>query len=98
MLYSITSSARARTIGGSGISRPSALAAGLRNLRPCGSAACLPADFSSLAEVRRLADTVRQKCDLKSNFGFGRFEIKSNAAPSAAAGGRLIPSRIRIFL
>jgi hypothetical protein len=28
-----------------------------------GSAALLPADFSSLAEVRRLADTVRQECD-----------------------------------
>src|SRR5215467_11400389 len=28
-----------------------------------GSAAFLPADFSSLAEVRRLADTVRQECD-----------------------------------
>jgi NAD(P)-dependent dehydrogenase (short-subunit alcohol dehydrogenase family) len=28
-----------------------------------GSAAFLPADFSSLAEVRRLADTVRQECE-----------------------------------
>jgi len=28
-----------------------------------GSAASLPADFSSLAEVRRLADSVRQECD-----------------------------------
>src|SRR5262245_25663397 len=28
-----------------------------------GSAAFLPADFSSLAEVRRLAGTVRQECD-----------------------------------
>ena len=28
-----------------------------------GSAAFLPADFSSLAEVRRLADAVRQECD-----------------------------------
>src|SRR5260370_16830208 len=29
-----------------------------------GSAAFLPADFSSLAEVRRLADTVRKECGL----------------------------------
>ena len=40
-----------------------------------GSAAFLPADFSSLAEVRRLADTVRQECDrldiLINNAGIG---------------------------
>src|ERR1700760_1786268 len=40
-----------------------------------GSAAFLPADFSSLAEVRRLADTVRQECDrldiLLNNAGIG---------------------------
>ena len=40
-----------------------------------GSAAFLPADFSSLAEVRRLADTVRQTCDrldiLINNAGIG---------------------------
>src|SRR5258708_12082000 len=39
------------------------------------SAAFLPADFSSLAEVRRLADTVRQECDrldiLINNAGIG---------------------------
>src|SRR5262245_14936416 len=41
----------------------------------CGSAAFLPADFSSLAEVRRLAHTVRQECDrldiLINNAGIG---------------------------
>jgi len=40
-----------------------------------GSAVFLPADFSSLAEVRRLADTVRQECDrldiLINNAGIG---------------------------
>src|SRR5262245_36883713 len=40
-----------------------------------GSATFLPADFSSLAEVRRLADTVRQDCDrldiLINNAGIG---------------------------
>jgi NAD(P)-dependent dehydrogenase (short-subunit alcohol dehydrogenase family) len=40
-----------------------------------GSAAFLPADFSSLAEVRRLANTVRQECDrldiLINNAGIG---------------------------
>jgi NADP-dependent 3-hydroxy acid dehydrogenase YdfG len=40
-----------------------------------GSAAFLPADFCSLAEVRRLADIVRQKCDrldiLINNAGIG---------------------------
>jgi NAD(P)-dependent dehydrogenase (short-subunit alcohol dehydrogenase family) len=40
-----------------------------------GSAAFLPADFSSLAEVRRLGDTVRQECDrldiLINNAGIG---------------------------
>src|SRR5262249_18648340 len=40
-----------------------------------GSAAFLPADFSSLVEVRRLADTVRQDCDrldiLINNAGIG---------------------------
>ena len=40
-----------------------------------GSAAFLPADFSSLAEVRRLADTIRQECDgldiLINNAGVG---------------------------
>src|SRR5258708_15502032 len=40
-----------------------------------GSAAFLPAAFSSLAEVRRLADTVRQECDrldiLINNAGIG---------------------------
>src|SRR2546430_12635225 len=40
-----------------------------------GSAAFLPADFSSIAEVRRLADTVRQECDrldiLINNAGIG---------------------------
>ena len=40
-----------------------------------GSAAFLPADFSSLAEVRRLADTVRQDYDrldiLINNAGIG---------------------------
>jgi NAD(P)-dependent dehydrogenase (short-subunit alcohol dehydrogenase family) len=40
-----------------------------------GSAAFLPADFSSLAEVRRLADTVHQECDrldiLINNAGIG---------------------------
>src|SRR5262249_51039253 len=40
-----------------------------------GSAAFLPADFSSLAEVRGLADTVRQECDrldiLINNAGIG---------------------------
>jgi NAD(P)-dependent dehydrogenase (short-subunit alcohol dehydrogenase family) len=40
-----------------------------------GSAAFLPADFSSLAEVRRLADTVPQECDqldiLINNAGIG---------------------------
>ena len=40
-----------------------------------GSAAFLPADFSSLAEVRRLADSVRQECDrldvLINNAGIG---------------------------
>jgi NAD(P)-dependent dehydrogenase (short-subunit alcohol dehydrogenase family) len=37
-----------------------------------GSAAFLPADFSSLAEVRRVADTVRQECDrLVNNAGIG---------------------------
>ena len=40
-----------------------------------GSAAFLPADFSSLAEVRRFADTVRQECDrldiLINNAGIG---------------------------
>jgi NAD(P)-dependent dehydrogenase (short-subunit alcohol dehydrogenase family) len=40
-----------------------------------GSAAFLPADFSSLAELRRLADTVRQECDrldiLINNAGIG---------------------------
>src|SRR5712691_2846240 len=40
-----------------------------------GSAGFLPADFSSLAEVRRLADTVRQKCNrldiLINNAGIG---------------------------
>ena len=40
-----------------------------------GSAAFLPADFSSLAEVRRLADAVRQECDrldiLINNAGIG---------------------------
>src|SRR5215467_15316143 len=40
-----------------------------------GSAVFLPADFSSLAEVRRLADVVRQECDrldvLINNAGIG---------------------------
>src|SRR5215469_10783107 len=40
-----------------------------------GSAAFLPADFSSLAEVRRFAGIVRQKCDrldiLINNAGIG---------------------------
>jgi NAD(P)-dependent dehydrogenase (short-subunit alcohol dehydrogenase family) len=40
-----------------------------------GSAAFLPADFSSLAEVRRLAATVRQGCErldiLINNAGIG---------------------------
>src|SRR5262249_31875172 len=40
-----------------------------------GSAAFLPADFSSLAEVRRFADIVRQECDqldiLINNAGIG---------------------------
>ena len=40
-----------------------------------GPAAFLPADFSSLAEVRRLADTVRQECErldiLINNAGIG---------------------------
>jgi NAD(P)-dependent dehydrogenase (short-subunit alcohol dehydrogenase family) len=40
-----------------------------------GSAVFLPADFSSLAEVRRLADIVRQECDrldiLINNAGIG---------------------------
>ena len=40
-----------------------------------GLTAFLPADFSSLAEVRRLADTVRQECDrldiLINNAGIG---------------------------
>src|SRR5258706_8299648 len=40
-----------------------------------GSAAFLPADFSSLAEVRRLADSIRQECDrlhiLINNAGIG---------------------------
>src|SRR5262249_52515830 len=40
-----------------------------------GSATFLPADFSSLAEVRRLADIVRQECDrlhiLVNNAGIG---------------------------
>jgi NAD(P)-dependent dehydrogenase (short-subunit alcohol dehydrogenase family) len=40
-----------------------------------GSAAFLPADFSSLAEVRRLAGAVRQECErldiLINNAGIG---------------------------
>src|ERR1700730_16930234 len=47
------------------------------DIRPAdrGSAAFLPADFSSLTEVRRLAEVVRQKCDrleiLINNAGIG---------------------------
>jgi len=48
----------------------------LEQIRPCrGSAVFVPADFSSLNEVRRLADVVHQECDridvLINNAGIG---------------------------
>jgi len=43
-----------------------------------GSATFLPADFSSLAQVHRLADTVRQECD--------RLDILINNAGIGSAG------------
>jgi short chain dehydrogenase len=50
-----------------------------------GSAVFLPADFSSLAEVRRLADTIRQECD--------RLDILINNAGIGSGGsaGKRIP-------
>ena len=54
-----------------------------------GSAAFLPADFSSLAEVRRLADTVRQECDrvdiLINNAGIGSGGLPANERPARTA-------------
>jgi NAD(P)-dependent dehydrogenase (short-subunit alcohol dehydrogenase family) len=54
-----------------------------------GSAAFLPADFSSLAEVRRLADTVRQECDrldiLINNAGIGSGGSAGNERPARTA-------------
>src|SRR4029450_4358247 len=43
-----------------------------------GSVSFLPADFSSLAEVRRLADTVRQECD--------RLDLLTNTAGIGSGG------------
>ena len=54
-----------------------------------GSAAFLPADFSSLAEVRRLADTVRQECDrldiLINNAGIGSAALPVDERPARTA-------------
>src|SRR5215831_15294510 len=54
-----------------------------------GSAAFLPADFSSLAEVRRLADTVRQECDrldiLINNAASARAALPANERPARTA-------------
>jgi NAD(P)-dependent dehydrogenase (short-subunit alcohol dehydrogenase family) len=45
-----------------------------------GSAVFLPADLSSLAEVRRLADVVRQECD--------RLDVVINNAGAPTGNGR----------
>src|SRR5262249_54016 len=54
-----------------------------------GSAAFLPADFSSLTEVRRFADTVRQECDrldiLINNAGIGSGRSPGKPQPTQPA-------------
>jgi NAD(P)-dependent dehydrogenase (short-subunit alcohol dehydrogenase family) len=61
-----------------------------------GSAAFLPADFCSLAEVRRLADIVRQKCDrldiLINNAGIGSAALPVNERPARTATSCALPS------
>jgi NAD(P)-dependent dehydrogenase (short-subunit alcohol dehydrogenase family) len=64
-----------------------------------GSAAFLPADFSSLAEVRRLADIVRQDCDrldiLINNAGIG--SGGSAGKRETSQDGHESPARIRFI-
>jgi NAD(P)-dependent dehydrogenase (short-subunit alcohol dehydrogenase family) len=56
-----------------------------------GRAVFLPANFSSLAEVRRLADIVRQECDrldiLVNNAGIGSGGSDSKRETSLDGGG-----------